>query len=111
MFQVWITDCEEQTQDMFEYSHLLDAFKVIKETNIGPCNSYVPMLSHEGFESQLINLLAGGPIYAGRKTSEFPEGKFMILLLKKDSEDSARTPFFDILKFIPAQVTKEEVSG
>jgi hypothetical protein len=89
-----------------EYTHLMDALKVCKETNIGDCNVYVPAIPDNEFDKHLLNLLTLGYMYAGKKTSKFPEGELIIELLHSNTSE----PAFSLLAKLPHQKTAEEVT-
>lgn len=71
---------EERTKDEFEYSNLLDALRVIKETPIDGVT-----LSQVRFETDLILLLTSTFMYAGKKNAEYPEGCVMLMLHKREN--------------------------
>jgi hypothetical protein len=79
-FVVKFFNLSEATKEEFEYSDLLSALRVAKETEF----NNQPILSDKRFEDELIILLTQGFVYAGPKSSQFPEGEIVIMLVRRD---------------------------
>lgn len=84
MFRVKFLDLPERTSEVFEYMHLMDALKVAKDTQFSD-RLHCPAMSDELFDNELGNLITSGFVYAGKKTSEFPDGELMIMLHRVNS--------------------------
>lgn len=82
-FVVKFVNLEEQTKEEFEYYDLLSAITVIKNTPIEGV-----FMSDVQFENELILLLTSMFIHAGRKSPEYPEGKDMIMLVRRDENNN-----------------------
>ena len=83
MFRVKFLDLTERISEVFEYTHLMDALKVAKDTQLSD-RTHKPAMSDELFDNELGNLITSGFVYAGEKTSEYPDGVLMITLHKVD---------------------------
>jgi hypothetical protein len=94
MYVVKFVDIAHKTVREDEYDDLFDAIKVAKETNIGPDRLVIPAMSRKFFNQNFSTLLTIGYVYAGQKTYEFPNGNFIVLLLKRNDE-GIETPLMD----------------
>lgn len=83
MFRIKFLDLAERVSEVFEYSHLMDALQVAKDTQLSD-RTHKPAMSDELFDNELGNLITSGFVYAGKKTFEYPEGNFMIMLHRVD---------------------------
>ncbi|MFE1915008.1 hypothetical protein [Streptomyces anandii] len=78
VFNVKFLNLTEQTKEEFEYSNLMDALRVVKETSLDGVK-----MSNDQFDTELIHLLTSGFIYRGKK----PLDEYVIMLHKRLEND------------------------
>ncbi len=107
-FIVRFLDLVEQTKDEFDYSNLLDAMRIIKNT---PLDGVI--MSHSQFERDLIVLLTSGFIYAGPRSKDYIDGKYQIQLLNQVENGAPERPIYGphIVPFVVgAPIPEQRVS-
>ncbi|MGS2592222.1 hypothetical protein [Streptomyces hebeiensis] len=87
----------EQTIDIQDdYENLFDAIRVAKETNIGPDRTYRVAISNERFNEVFFTLLTSGYIYAGTKSTPYPYGDVMVMLLSVNADGSEQPVYSSV---------------
>jgi hypothetical protein len=90
MFRVRFVNLKEQTVTASDYNELFDAIKVAKETNIGPDRITRVAIPDSTFNHHFVDLLKHGYIYVGPRSEEFPNGDYMVQLLRVNNRGEER---------------------
>lgn len=105
MFRVKFIELRKQSIETNDYENLFDAIKVAKETNVGSESIIREAIPDVVFNEQFNMLLTSGFIYSGWRTSEYPEGDVMIMLLKVDKHGT-ESPVYNNLFYAMPPVAK-----
>lgn len=108
MFRVKFVDMVEQTIVKHDYDNLWAALSVAKNTDIGPDRINRVAITDAVFNEQLHTLLTSGFIYTGIKTTEHPDGNFMVMLLKINDKEEERPVYNSPLYFFDNLPATEE---
>jgi hypothetical protein len=95
LYRVKFLHLVERTKDVFDYSDLLDALRVIKETQLDGF-----AMTDKRFDEGLMQLLTMSLIYRGHKTSEHPEGVYAVMLTRVEN-GAERAVYSNVLTVPP----------
>jgi hypothetical protein len=111
MFIVKFMSLREHTVQDFEYESLLDALTVVKETNLGSDRTHIPAMTTEAFNEKLLELLLLGSAYGGPKSPEYPEGEYVIRLIRREDNSGLETVVYNALPMPPRETMPEGKYG